>query len=159
MVSYNIYAEMGCVDRKLSGWWEWRRRSRERRPPAVSIVLGPHRPTGLRLYEATTRNSPPTDQSVGYSCFRLCKKQGLPFLACFRFFCVLPHHRVCRTHKQMPKVSSTNPRLSDSDRRGWYLIPLVFLRGAASLNKGTSAAPRTAAALEALSLSQNAEKA
>ena len=34
-----------------------------------------------------------------------------------------------------------------------------FLSGAASLNKDVSAAPRTAAALEALSLSQNAEKA
>ena len=34
-----------------------------------------------------------------------------------------------------------------------------FLGGAASLNKGISAAPRTAAALEALSLSQNAEEA
>ena len=34
-----------------------------------------------------------------------------------------------------------------------------FLGGAASLNKDISAAPRTAAALEALSLSQNAEKA
>ena len=30
-------------------------------------------------------------------------------------------------HKQIPKVSSTNPSLSDSDRLGWYLIPLVFL--------------------------------
>ena len=34
-----------------------------------------------------------------------------------------------------------------------------FLGGAVSLNKDISAAPRTAAALEALSLSQNAEKA
>ena len=32
------------------------------------------------MYETTTRNSPPTDQSVDYSCCRLCKKQGLPFL-------------------------------------------------------------------------------
>ena len=31
-------------------------------------------------------------------------------------------------HKQIPKVSSTNPSLSDSDRLGWYLIPLVFWR-------------------------------
>ena len=34
-----------------------------------------------------------------------------------------------------------------------------FLGGAVSLNKDISAAPRTAAALEALSLSQNDEKA
>ena len=93
----------------------------------MSIVWGPHRPTGLRLYEATTRNSPPTDQSVDYSCCRLCKRQCLAFVACLCFFFVRPHHRVCRTHKQIPKVSSTNPHLSDSDRRRWYLTPLVFL--------------------------------
>ena len=34
----------------------------------------------------------------------------------------LPYSR----HKQIPKVSSTNPSLSESDRGGWYLIPLVF---------------------------------
>ena len=34
----------------------------------------------LRLYKATTRNNPLTDQSVDYSSCRLCKKQGLPFL-------------------------------------------------------------------------------
>ena len=34
----------------------------------------------------------------------------------------------CSRHKQIPKVSSTNPSLSDSDRLGWYLIPLVFWR-------------------------------
>ena len=39
------------------------------------------------------------------------------------------------------------------------LDPSGFLGGAASLNKDISAAPRTAAALEARSLSQNAEKA
>ena len=33
----------------------------------------------------------------------------------------------CSRHKQIPKVSSTNPSLSESDREGWCLIPLVFL--------------------------------
>ena len=37
------------------------------------------------MYEATTRNSPPTDQSVDYSCCRLCKNQGLPFFGLFLF--------------------------------------------------------------------------
>ena len=32
----------------------------------------------------------------------------------------------CSRHKQIPKVSSTNPPLSESDRGGWCLIPLVF---------------------------------
>ena len=39
-----------------------------------------------------------------------------------------PHKHVARpTIEQIPKVSSTNPRLSDSDRHGWHLMPLVFL--------------------------------
>ena len=33
----------------------------------------------------------------------------------------------CSRHKQIPKVSSTNPSLSESDREGWCLILLVFL--------------------------------
>ena len=33
----------------------------------------------------------------------------------------------CSRHKQIPKVSNTNPFLSESDREGWCLIPLVFL--------------------------------
>ena len=37
------------------------------------------------MSEATRRNSPPTDQSVGYSCCRLWKKNGLSFLG-FCFF-------------------------------------------------------------------------
>ena len=50
-------------------------------------------PKRVNLAFCTTdkTNSPPTDQSVDYSCCRLCKKQGLPFLACFCFFFVWPH--------------------------------------------------------------------
>ena len=50
-------------------------------------------------------------------------------------------------HKQIPKVPSTNPSLSDSDRLGGDLIPLGFFGGAASLSKDISGAPRTARSL------------
>ena len=50
------------------------------------------------MSEATTRNSPLTGAA----------------------------HLPCSRHKQIPKVSRTNPCLSESDRLGWYLTPLVF---------------------------------
>ena len=37
------------------------------------------------MYEATTRKSPPTDQSVDYSCCRLCKKPRFALFGLFLF--------------------------------------------------------------------------
>ena len=123
MVSYNIYIEVGCVDRKLSGWWEWRPRSRERRPPAVSIVWGPHRPTGFRLYEATTRNSPRTDQSVDCSCCRLCEKQGLPFLA---FFVPFSFGRIVVCPDSFVSFGSAAPSYRSFPESAYALPPSVL---------------------------------
>ena len=49
-------------------------------PPESVAGVQRNTPAGAqapRLYEATRRNSPPTDQSVGYSCCRVWKKKGL----------------------------------------------------------------------------------
>ena len=43
-----------------------------RNTPKLFLKSG-HTSAGHRLYKATTRNSPPTDQSVDYSSCRLCK--------------------------------------------------------------------------------------
>ena len=59
-----------------------------------------------RLYKATRRNSPLTDQSVDYSSCRLCKKQGLPFWG-LCFFLVQPRHRIHRIVLLALAVSSS----------------------------------------------------
>ena len=63
-------------------------------PPESVAGVQRNTPAGAqapRLYEATRRGSPPTDQSVDYSSCRLCKKQGLPFLLKLLPGLVLPH--------------------------------------------------------------------
>ena len=60
-----------------------------------------------RLDEATTRNSPLTDQSVDYSCCRLCKKQGLSFLDFLLLFDLYPRLRFRGGERHRPAPAET----------------------------------------------------
>ena len=83
--------------------------------------VGPSQPTrGAKLSYTKSLSSTSTPSFLSSTPHFLAHRPTLFSLGAAR----LP----CSRHKQIPKVSSTNPSLSDSDRVGWYLIPLVFWR-------------------------------